>query len=95
MSTIIHEVEGEMTFNHLPKRNRFFMFLNRAKFKLIFAAGLAVSFNYWANLLGVLTSRAERSCKKYKKRYIMRKNPVAMTYASANDALFETKYISG
>lgn len=95
MSKVIDEIEAEMTFNHLPYRVRFFMFLFRIKYRILFLATIGVLFNYWGNVLGIASSRMERSFKKYKKSYIFHKHEVKMTYASANDTLYEPKLLSG
>ena len=83
-----------MTFNHLPIRFRFFMFLNRAKAKLLFAFSLYFLFSYWGNFLGLSCSRVERSYKKYKKRWVERNNPAALTYASATETMYKPKVLS-
>mmetsp|Transcript_25553 Transcript_25553/g.34155 ORF Transcript_25553/g.34155 Transcript_25553/m.34155 type:complete len:222 (+) Transcript_25553:230-895(+) len=94
MSKVIPEIEAEMTFNHLPYGIRFFMFLNRIKFRLFFLGSLALLFNYWGNLLGIATSKVERVFKKYKKRWIYKYNRAAMTYPTALDTLYEPTKLS-
>ena len=94
MSSIIDQVADEMTFNHLPARYRFIMFLGRIKYQVLFVTFLVAGFNYWANFLGLMTSRTERAFKKYKKKYVFGRNSEAMTYPSANDTLYQPRYLS-
>ena len=89
--TAMHE---DMTFNHLPYGIRFFMFLNRIKFRIFVIVSLGALFNYWGNLLGIATSRLERVFKKYKRRWIFRHNREAMSYASAIETRFEPEKLS-
>jgi len=80
MEKAIGDIELDMTFNHLPYGIRFFMFLNRIKFRIFVLVSLGTLFNYWGNLLGIASSRLERVFKKYKKRWIYKYNRSAMTY---------------
>jgi len=83
MEKAINDLNEERTYNHLPYSIRFFMFLNRMKFRFFFLASLVALFNYWGNLLGICSSRIERVFKKYKKRWIYKYNRSALTYESA------------
>ena len=94
MEKAIEEVRSEMTFNHLPYGIRFFMFLNRIKFRLFVLGTLVALFNYWGNLIGIGGSRLERVWKKYKKRWIFRYNKSAMVYTSAVETTYEPKLLS-
>ena len=55
---------------------------------------LLVTFNFTGNLLGFSMARIERSLKKYKKQWILKKNPKIMSYQTAIDTLYEPKTIS-
>ena len=94
MKGAIVDFEAEMTFNHLPYGIRFFMFLNRIKFRIFVLATLAALFSYWGNLLGLAGSRVERWFKKYKKRWIYRYNRPALVYKSAMETRFEPTKMS-
>ena len=80
MENAKEDLMAEMTFNHLPYGLRFFMFLNRIKFRIFVLVSLGALFNYWGNLLGIATSKIERVYKKYKKRWVFKHNRAAMTY---------------
>ena len=69
------DAQADITFNHIPYFRRFGMFIIRIRLRLFILASLAALFNYWGNLLGVGSSKLERSFKKYKKRWIFRYNP--------------------
>ncbi len=74
MEKALDDLHEEMTFNHLPYGIRFFMFLNRIKFRIFFVCTLGALLNYWGNILGIASSRIERVFKKYKKRWIFKYN---------------------
>lgn len=78
----------------MPYGIRFFMFLNRIKFRLFVLFTLGSLFSYWGNLLGLATSKFERVFKKYKRRWIFRYHRQAMTYASALETRYEPQKLS-
>ena len=94
MENAIEAMHEEMTYNHLPYGIRFFMFLNRIKFRLFVLLSLGSLFSYWGNLLGMATSKFERVFKKYKRRWIFKYNSAAMTYQTALDTKYEPKHLS-
>ena len=94
MEKAIGDIELDMTFNHLPYGIRFFMFLNRIKFRIFVLVSLGTLFNYWGNLLGIASSRLERVFKKYKKRWIYKYNRTAMTYQTALETRYEPERMS-
>lgn len=94
MAKTIPDIEAEMTFNHLPYGIRFFMFINRIRFRIFVILSLGALFNYWGNLMGIASSKVERTFKKYKRRWIYRYNRAAMTYPTALETLYEPMKLS-
>ena len=70
------------------------MFIVRIRFRLFVLASIGALFNYWGNLLGLGTSKVERSFKKYKKRWIFRNNPHLIVYDTAIETTFQPTKIS-
>ena len=65
---------------HLPIGIRFFMLLNRLKFRIFVLLSIGALFNYWGNLLSMTSSKIQSTKKKYLCRWIYRYNRPAMTY---------------
>ena len=94
MEKAVKDMHEEMTFNHLPYGIRFFMFLNRIKFRIFVFVTLGSLFSYWGNLLGLATSKLERVFKKYKRRWIFKYNRPAMTYQTTLETRYEPERLS-
>ena len=68
-------MRAKIYFNHLTTRQRMGIFFRtkRRRFLLIFMFILA--FNLVGNVFGFMAARLERSSRKYKKQWILKKNP--------------------
>ena len=65
------------------------MFLMRMRMRIFILGSLTALFNYWGNLLGLGASKAERTFKKYKRRWIYKHNPSSIVYETAIETTFK------
>jgi hypothetical protein len=53
-----------------------------------------LGFNFVGNFFGFFIARLERSARKIKKQWIMKRNPSILSYQSAADTLYEPSALS-
>ena len=94
MVKALPDVQSEIVYNNMPYIRRFYHFVIRIRFRIFVVGSFAALFNYWGNILGMGTSKVERTYRKYKKRWIFRNNPSLITYDTALETLFEPVHIS-
>jgi hypothetical protein len=85
MKNAVEEFRERIYYNHLPYRTRIRLFFSTKKRRFLYILLFVLTFNYSANFIGFFTARAERSLKKFRKNWILKKNPSIMTYQSALD----------
>jgi hypothetical protein len=73
-------------------RVKIFLKTKRRRFLYLFLAYLF--FNFIGNFFGFVAARFERSTRKFKRQWILSKNPAIMSYSSAVDTLYEPKKLS-
>ena len=94
MERVIVELQHEIKYNHLPYFRRIPHFLWRKKWRFVFIGLATWSFTYWANGLGFVSSKLERTFKRYKRSLITRYAPTCMTYQTALDNSWEPSKLS-
>ena len=67
-------------YNHLAFSQRFRIFFTSKKRRFFLIFVFIMTFNFTANFAGFFMARVERSARKYKKNWIIEKNPKLMTY---------------
>lgn len=94
MKRALEDIHAEMKYNHLPVNKRVRMWFGRWKWRLFWISVFVYCAGIWGNALGFLTARWERSFRKYKKRWILRYNPEAITYTTALETTWEPARLS-
>lgn len=94
MERVIEELQHEIKYNHLPYGRRIASFLWRKRWRFIVIAAAGSTFTYWANPLGFLAAKTERTFKRYKRRLILHYFPVCMTYQTAIETTWEPTKLS-
>lgn len=91
---LLEEWREREYFNHLGYWTRMKLFVQMRKKRFFYIFLFVLSFNYFANVLGFFAARIERSGRKYKKKFLMKRYPNTITYQSALDTLYEPKKLS-
>jgi len=94
MERTIKTMQEDIVYNNIPYFRRFSMFTWRMRFRIFFIGTIYAAFQYWGNLFALLTSRIERTFKKYKKRWIAKYNPQCIEYETARATLWTPEKIS-
>ena len=94
MERVIEELQHEVKYNHLPLLRRVPNFLWRKKWRFVVIALATYTFTYWANGVGFISSKLERTFKRYKRRFITRIAPNCMAYQTALDNNWEPSKLS-
>ena len=72
-------------FNHLSYWTRVRLFFRNKRRTFLYGFLFLLAFNLIGNVSGFFLARAERSARKYKRQWIMKRYPNVMTYPSARD----------
>ena len=70
------------------------LFFRNKRRTFVYGFLFVLAFNLLANVSGFFLARLERSARKYKRQWIMKKYPNVLTYPSAIETLYEPQGIS-
>ena len=82
------QMDSVVFYNHLPWFNRFFLFFQTKRKRLILCVLFALTFNYTGNIGSMLATMVERTYKTAWNDFKMAKAPDVLTYQSAVDTVY-------
>lgn len=87
-------MRAKQYFSHLKRWDRVKIFFRSRRRMFLYLFLFILAFNFLGNVVGFFLARLERSARKYKKQWIMGKNPSLITYSTAMDTMYVPMKIS-